>query len=356
MGGSLFEEIIYYLLQYRRASALSTKIFSQLAHNADLCPKFQYKLELIHSSFKKYQQITYDIQGFRDRGSDVIVRQPLGDENNFICLQIKSDTDLRAKDYMTKLKAQSFETQITYKNLIDYYIILCCNIIDNKIGKKPSINIERKNQIRAIEAEFATSKNIHVIEPEYAITFLQLSALQIDAAIKSKLASEDIVFRNALVLLTELSPSEKVLIFHLIILKIYQNKNEVSVPDILDNSYIEEFYNLIPDYKREWFFIDESLDSDGYPWYTKKEIRVMEKSRNLSFVTRIAEDLDHLEGNLIDRNINGNYEINLEILQPLVILMMDGNLRYNYSNEELIKYMMSLFLPMKGYVPQEESL
>ncbi len=86
--GDIVQEVIYDLLQFRRATPESTRLFTRLMHDSDLCPKFQAKLELMLGAFRKYQQITYDLQGFKDRGSDVVVRQPSDDETKFICLQL----------------------------------------------------------------------------------------------------------------------------------------------------------------------------------------------------------------------------------------------------------------------------
>jgi hypothetical protein len=118
----VIKEVIYDLLQFKRAPSESTKVFSRLMHNANLCPQFQYKLELILGAHRKYQQITYDMQGFRDRGSDVAVRQRIDEKYNFICLQIKSENDLKDIDCMMRLKAQFFEAQGRYQTLLDYYI------------------------------------------------------------------------------------------------------------------------------------------------------------------------------------------------------------------------------------------
>lgn len=348
--------VIFDLLQFRRASAEGTKIFGKWMHNADLCPRFHNKIELILGAFKKYQQITYDIQGLRDRGSDVIVRQGTDEQTNFICLQIKSEEDFHSSDFLMKLKAQTFETQLTYTNLLDYYIIICTNLFGEKLDRetgKPAVSKEKKNRIRSIEAEYATAKNIHIIEPEYALTFLQLSSIQIDAAIKSKLGSEDIVFRSALNLVSDLTPTERCVVFYLIWLNIYQTKTEFTADEICNSYYIQSTYSNVPDHARDWFFGDDLFPKPDEEWdeFELEYFAELSQHRNLDTDSRIALDLEFLKDEFLSQHINGNYSIDILDLQPLVLLMMEGNVRYEYEGNELIDYMMNLFGPIKGYEP-----
>src|ERR1043165_6559025 len=121
---------IFDLIQFKRASIEATEKFSNLGHNADLCPRFQEKIETVFFAFDKYQRITYDIQGPRDKGVDIIVKQRVEDELHFICFQIKSDNDLKKPDYLKILKAQWFDADRAYARIDDYYIVLCCNVFD----------------------------------------------------------------------------------------------------------------------------------------------------------------------------------------------------------------------------------
>jgi hypothetical protein len=336
------KKIVYDLLQFRRSLPENTERFAELKHNDDLCPRFREKIETIFFAFDKYQKITYDVQGPRDQGTDVVVRQRTGDEDYFICCQIKSEDDLKDASYLKILKAQLFDTQKAYQNILDYYIILCCNLIDRN-AVKGLLNIDKKKRekIRSIEAEFAQIRGVHIIEPEFAISFLKLSTIQIDAAIKSKLGSEDIVFREALEIVNELTLTERAIIFHLIWLKIYHGKSSVTIQDLVNSPPLYNTYNITPDYHREWFFIDdtEELD-DGYA-YLKSE-------RNIDVTSRVMSDLQYLEDNYISFDDDENYSLDLKGVQPLALLMMDGNIRYSYEEEELFQYMMNIFGPVKG--------
>lgn len=330
----IVKKVIYEMLLFKRAPSESTRVFSKLMHNAHLCPRFQHQLELILGAHRKYQQITYDLQGFRDRGADVVVRQSLDDGNNFICLQIKSENDLKDIDCMMRLKAQFFEAQGRYQNLLDYYIVLCCNVMESKVGKQKKrllISKEKKNQIRDITSEFATTDNVYVIEPEFALTFLNLKSIQIDAAIKSKLGSDDVVFREALELVSNLSRTARALIYYLIWLKIYREKMEFAPEDIFEYPHIQNIYQQIPDEdEREWFVADDDY-SDAF-----EDIRSQDVSMG------ITHDLEQLKDNFIEMNNAGNYVFDIRAVQPLALMMMDGNLRYGYEEEVLLDYMMNL--------------
>ena len=147
-----FKRVIFDLLQFQRSAPESTKEFNKLKHNQHLCPGLQKKLEIVLSAFEKYRKITYDIQGVRDRGSDVVLKQSDENINRFICFQIKTKEDLAKGDYLKTLKAQYYDSLSSYQELIDYYILLCFHSEDKKY----------KEKMRTIEADFVPSKNAHV--------------------------------------------------------------------------------------------------------------------------------------------------------------------------------------------------
>ena len=328
--------IVYDLFQFRRSKSEATSVFTKMKHNSDLCPKVQRKLESALDSFEKYRRITYDIQGPRDAGADVILRQVLEEEAYFICSQIKSEADLKEKDWLKTLKAQWFDAQKTYQTLQDYYIIACCDIL------------KHKQKIRVLESEFAENSKVHVIEPEYALSFIRLSLTQIDAIIKSKFGSEDIIFRNALSISNGLTPTENALLFIIIWFRVYQNSDCIEPHTIFDSSFIKYVYEHTPDFVGDWFFEDEFADFYGDDESEEYTIR------GLDMKERIMLDLDSLQDVFVQMDEVGNYLINLNEVQPLVILMMDGNERYKYNGNELLFYMMDLFGPHKGYEPRED--
>lgn len=240
-------------MTFARSSREKTSFFMTVSHNLDLCPRYEMKIDQITQAFKKYNKnIVCDVQGFRDCGTDVAVKVSLNKtETEHICFQIKSEDDLRGKDYLKDLKAQYFDTRGRYHNLIDYYILLCCDSIRNK------------DKIRTIVGEFSKEAIVHVIVPEQALTFYHIGVMYIDAVIKAKLGSEDVIFRMSLELVVNLTPTEKAILFFLIWSKIFNNMGGVTFSFIQNSAFIRDVYNIVPDYDKDWFFADDDGEADG---------------------------------------------------------------------------------------------
>lgn len=329
------KNIIYDLLQFRRSAAEFTGIFKTQKHNANLCPKLQHRLESAFDAFDKYRRITYEIQGPRDQGVDVLIRQIFHDQTYFICFQIKSEDDLRDKTWLKSIKAQWFDSEKTYHEMLDYYILLCCD----------ASNSVTKGKIRLLESEFSSIPTVHIIEPEYVLSFLRLSNVQTDAIIKAKLGSDDIVFRNGLSIVNDLTPTEAAVLFYLIYQDVCEEKESTDQEAILDSEFIRYVYTNTPDFDRDWFFEDE-IDID-------EEFRREYDVRQLNACERLSFDLEELKNLTIHMYVSGGCRVNMCEVQSLAILMMDGKERYGYTGDDLLFYMMDLFGPYKGYVPQQ---
>ncbi len=339
-------KIIFEVVTFARAKEDKTYFFKTVKHNFDLCPRYETQVDLIMQSLKEYQSIVYDIQGPRDCGTDIIIKLPRSDnETEHICFQIKSQDDLMSKDYLRILKAQYHDTKQKYNNLLDYYILLCCESYSNK------------NKIRTVASDFAKEKKVHIITPEYSLMFYHLSVIYIDSIIKAKIGSQDVIYRKSLELLIDLTPTEKAILFYLIWLKVFKNVSAIKQNDILNSSFISEIYNEVPDYDKDWFLISEVTElhekiSDGHNYEEDGMGHLEGKTfglRGLSIRDRIAEDLNVLEDDFILQNNFGGYDLLYPTVYPLVVLLIDGHIRYEYVNDELLRYMMGLFAPMKGY-------
>jgi len=334
---SEIKKAVYDLLQFKRAGVELTSAFTRMKHNSVLCPLIQRKLEAILGSFEKYRQITYDVQGPRDHGVDVFVRQVVDDNAYSICFQIKSNDDLRKNDWLKTMKSAWFDAQKAYVNMQDYYILVCC---DSK---------EHKDKIRLIESEFSKPPIVHVIEPEYILSFIRLGLTQIDAAIKSKFGSDDIVFKKALDIARHLTPTQCSLIFYLMLANINGQRLGVSSEELLGSFLILDVYRRTEDYADEWFFEDESGEVDDD---TLEDGLYELKPRGLSIKERILLDLETLEGSYIFQDSEGRYDIEFKENHSIVALMLDGKARYEYEDDDLLFYMMDLLGPHKGYEPK----
>ena len=300
------------LLRYRRAAPSETKAFARMKHNEDLCPLFQQKLESILGSFDKYRKIVYDIQGLRDEGTDVLLREVVAESPWFICLQIKSENDVHDKDILKHLKAQFFDSAQRYGDtLIEYYVLLCC---DSKTNK---------DIIRAIAKQFDKQKGATIIEPEYTLSFLNLGERTIDAIIKAKLGNEDIVYQTALGIVASLSPTERATLFYFIWRLIYGHKKELSLTEIKSAHFLLKIYQSTP-----------PLIRSRYPGLAKTKRDTDD---------RIASDIEYLCDHMISQTSYGLYVLEFDRVIPLVVIMLDGQIRYGYEDQELLMYMMDVF-------------
>ena len=67
----------------------------------------------------------------------------------------------------------------------------------------------------------------------------------------------------------------------------------------------------------------------------------------------IARDLARLEGLFFERGDGDQYDLPLQSVQPLAVLMMDGNIRYDYTRDELLTYVLTL-LGVRSNASQEQ--
>jgi hypothetical protein len=306
--GSLLVRLVDELLRYRRTAPSETKALARLKHNADLCPRFQQKLENILGSFEKYRKIVYDIQGLHDEGTDILLREVVAENPWFICLQIKSEDDVHAHDILKSLKAQFFDSSQRYGDaLVEYYVLLCCDAKKNK------------DIIRAIAKQFDKQKNVTLIEPEYTLSFLDLEERTIDAIIRAKIGHEDVVYQKALNIVVRFSPTERAIVFYFVWQLVYRNAQEISFAELKSADFLRRIY--------------ESTKKQ-YPRRPNAEPVIDEN---------LARDLEYLCDHMISQTSDGRYSLEFKGVTPLVAIMVDGQTRYGYEDNELLMYMMDVF-------------
>lgn len=293
------------------------------------------KTENIVQKFSKYRSITYDIQGFKDEGTDILVRLSHDDSTKYICFQIKSNYDLKDKEYLSKIKAQALDSQNSYNNnLLDYYILVCCDVTSDNIKNS------NMNKLRQIEAALNKVNNVHIIEPSYVLGFLNMSSLHIDVAIKNKLEDdEDIIIKLAMDIVIDLTPTERALIYFLISQRLYCEDTITQLEDVFYNNFVEKVYNTSSDYERSWFFLDEES-------VYRKDLY---EKRNKDIKDRIFDDLDYLSNSFIQNTEFNKIIIDLTTVLPIATLMLDGSIRYEYNQDQTLDYIMNLLRGMKGF-------
>src|SRR5205823_1545820 len=127
--------------------------FRAKRHNANLCPELQSRVEQTVGTVERYMTLTYDIQGLRDYGIDVLVRLSGKDDLGYIGFQVKADDEC-TKGVYEKLKAQYTDALNMYgDDLLDYFVALAW---DQKA---------RQDEIRLVEEAFQGIRGVHVVEP-----------------------------------------------------------------------------------------------------------------------------------------------------------------------------------------------
>jgi hypothetical protein len=197
---SEYSQIVCDLLEARRSEPSATEVFMKLKHDKDLCPGFQKQIERIFSAFKKYHNVSYDIQGLKDEGVDVLLIEWVDGHKEFVGFQIKGEWDLSQKDFLQKLKAQLHDARSRYGSRLKfYYIVLCYSIVSfDKKSKRVGLDKTRQEKVKSIIRDFAKESDVRVVEPEFAARFLSLSSINIDAIIKSRFGNQDIIIKEAL--------------------------------------------------------------------------------------------------------------------------------------------------------------
>lgn len=183
------KRVVFDLLIYGRVAFSRTKEFKQKKHNKDLVPAFNDTFNEVLDYFDRYRNISYDIQGVRDCGIDVLIKYEIDSMEKLIGIQIKSYDDIKEKGWLSKLKAQLIDVQSTYNasDLTDYYVVMCTDIK------------EHKDKIRNATADLMKIKGfkVHVIQPENALYFLEMPSYSIGAYLKRKFSNHDYVVQKA---------------------------------------------------------------------------------------------------------------------------------------------------------------
>lgn len=329
--------IVDELLRYREGSILSTKNFRRLKHNKDLCPAVEKKLNTVIECLSKFHNIAYDVQGVHDRGTDVLLRDSEGEdeESKFIAFQIKSFEDLNCEDYLRRLKAQCFEAQSEYDHKLEqYYILLCTD------------KSAQENQIREIKKAFGTSHPVTVIDPQYAITFLRLNEIRIAAIVDSVLRKDDVIYKKVRQTIEDLTPTETALTIAIVYESIIDRKTNLDMELIRSSNFLKEVYNRVPDYPRDYyFFYDEDLSNidgeDDDSEEKSKEASESYEDRKRDFNIRLSEDIDVLNGGLFSISAeSGEMELDYEYGLPIEAILLDARVRYEYNGDALLNYIL----------------
>lgn len=328
-----FEHVLNRLLMYQRAPGGATAGFKGLKHNDDLCPQLQARLADVLQRYDIQGGLSYDIQGPRDRGTDVLVRIEAEGEAGYYCFQVKSHDELGARDLIQTLRHQLSQSEDAYQPLVRYYIVLFAD------------EMARRDIIRLIEGEFSKKLHVTVVEPSYLHTFVSLPGLKVDAYIRSVIGEEDFVFRQALQDMSDYTPSQAIIVLGLLTQEVTGVGNWM-VDDLVTWGFLQEAYALLPDWENAYYFYEDAeLDEENLA------ARV---DRGRDALERLRDDLDSLS-DYVTMEVTGPLRIDPAEHRFVAAVLFDGWARFGYEAQELVEYALTLFaldgrwgLPLRG--------
>ena len=173
-----------------RARKDDTEKFRRLRHDEHLCPRFRDQTERMLDAYISHRTHVRDIQGFDDEGADVLLQYREDDEVKRLGLQVKSFSEIRKwanghdKFFLKNLKAQ-VATAHSNMNLEHVYVLLCT---DAEMHQK---------QVRRVSSALKKFDYVTVVLPHHAITFYELSEIEVVTTVARILCDEDFVLSKA---------------------------------------------------------------------------------------------------------------------------------------------------------------
>lgn len=337
------QDSITRLVRYQRSPI--TNPFRRWKHNRDILPKLQHQLEVILDAYGKFRPIVYDTQGIRDDGVDIALSYfPEGNsaERQMLGFQAKSFDDLTPANYLQSIKAQHDDAFRKVRGLQYYYILLCT---DAKAHTE---------KIRAIEAEYRSDNRTEIIEPAFAYTFLHHPKTRIDALIKRTFEADDIVFRRAFDALDQTSPSARVLAIFLAVKSTLTGETAYSTDSIFEEPLLRSTYDTLRLQQQELLESARQAVAERFAApageepedeYATDVAEIDDDPPQIAeFTQQVANDLDLLNGDVVDADSGSSSKIKFRAAQqlPLVAVIADARARYEHSYEELLAYMFNV--------------
>lgn len=272
----------------RACSVAETSQFQTLKHNKDLCPRFTENAKRVFFDYERHRSEIHDIQGFGDRGNDIVVGFKSDDGTRRIGLQIKSYDDFRTwwgnktqTSFMDKLRSQF--AQATNGAGVDlWYLVLCT---DEEV---------HRDALRHVRSEFADYEKVRIVDPVEALTFFRMSELDIDIEVSRRLSGQDYVRLQAKELLDGYPREVRELVIELSCLALTGSPN---LPE-------DDVYPLLAD-------IADGPDDDP------------------------ADVLGMLEGFLDADYETGGYRISIDRVEPLAALYYEQRVRYGAARSQM---------------------
>lgn len=315
------KRLIYDFLFLRRATLSETEWFCDKQHNKFLVSELDIQIPNVIDCFEKYRRVSYDTQGIRDHGIDVLLRYDTRENSEeqmrYIGFQVKSYSDLCDDGWLTKLKAQVLDA-INHVTMEDYYIVICTDA-KRHISK-----------IRDLQAELSKTESVHIVRPEYALNFYRLSQQRISAYLKAKLSEQDQVYLAAFESLSELTPQQSAIVIELVVAQFLEAHNLWNIAELRQQDLVQSTYRNLPNLPIGYYF-DEKYDGET----------AMEDDIDIIWLN----DLEILQVEFIDlRNKNDDVILNQSAVMPIAAVALDGHVRYGHEGANLRNYLMETLL------------
>jgi hypothetical protein len=341
---ALGQRLVANAFRYRTARPQETRIFRYLRHDADLVPDVTQQLRFLMDGFHRDTNVTYDIQGLFDAGTDVLLRLQSAHDSRFIGIQIKSHIELREKGLVMSLRDQLSRSEDRYDPLLRWYIFLGADISD----KTDRRTFQR---VRTIQAEFAKKPKVTIVDPVYAVTFLRLSKAQMDSLITLTLRSGDPLVEEAAADLRR-HPVEAALLLRLVTNTVGREAVATTLEELQSDPWVREIALSTP-LDEELYDPETGEYPDEYPEgmsdLPKNVLRELitpkarqEEDNKSSWISRLAIHIDRLSDELDGDDVKFLVPVNLH--PALYALAAEGRVKHDYESDELVEYLIDVIL------------
>lgn len=327
MNEDFIKKTVFDLMFLGRAPLSRTSEFKTQKHNKILVPAFNTKLEDIINLFERYHKVSYDIQGIRDNGVDVLLKYEYGSEDISIGIQIKSFDDLEDDRWLNNLKAQVTDAKNCYR-LADYYIVFCTD------------EVAHKDKIRNAAASLSQIKNTYIVTPQQALHFLEFKQHQIAAHIKRKVSEEDCVVVDAKDSLVDLTLGQSALLIEAAASFVENGEADLFSATLTGSSFVREVYEVFP-----------NLPSEVYEYEDSMLLEIAE----LEYPIDIETDLQKLcdQGNFEFPTYSEVFKFEHGFFTPIIAIMYEAIARYDYKGAEMRWYTFSLIKELEIILAQK---
>jgi hypothetical protein len=208
-------------------------------------------------------------------------------------------------------------------DLLDYYVLLCGN------------QQFREHAVRKVLSDFVGIERVRVVEPMYALGFLNLQPRDFDAILRACLGDSDPLLRAAKSVLAPLTFTQASLLLRCLVNHV-EGGPPLRLQDLIADRHIAAQYELALSLGLENDF--RIAPSIIIPEEFKRE-------RPYPSVSEVvAADLDVVSEQLV-ANEDSELVLSTDWLEAILALAYEGAARAEYRGHELLEYLETLLLP-----------